>query len=259
MRILRPGTRPPWAIAHRGASSSHPENTIAAFGAALEQRCDGIELDVQLSADGVPFVYHDRTLAKIGGGRRRLATLNSAELARQDAGAWFEPRFRGERIPTLRSVLERYARRTTLLVELKVRERHRERGGHEQLALSVAALVRSLRLEERLFVLSFDRDTLEIATRRAPRLRTVWNLRAPQRVTSGLRRRMHPVFGVSVDVRTLSHRLVAAAHELGKPALAFTCNTPQSVHHARECGADAIMSDRPAWLRRQLERPPAVR
>ena len=159
MRILRPGTRPPWAIAHRGASSSHPENTIAAFGAALEQRCDGIELDVQLSADGVPFVYHDRTLAKIGGGRRRLATLNSAELARQDAGAWFEPRFRGERIPTLRSVLERYARRTTLLVELKVRERHRERGGHEQLALSVAALVRSLRLEERLFVLSFDRDT----------------------------------------------------------------------------------------------------
>ena len=53
-----------WVIAHRGAPRHYPDNTLAGFDRALRFPCDGIEFDVQLSRDGVPVVYHDRTLAR---------------------------------------------------------------------------------------------------------------------------------------------------------------------------------------------------
>ena len=111
-----------WAIAHRGASRDRPENTLSAFDEALRRGADAIELDLQLSRDGVPVVYHDRTLARAGGGRRRMSQLTLAQLRRLDAG-FRSDAFGGERIPTLTAVLRRYARRTRLLLEIKTRER----------------------------------------------------------------------------------------------------------------------------------------
>ena len=70
MKSIRPGEPRPFSIAHRGASSTHPENTRASFDEALRAPIDGIEFDVQPSRDGVPVLYHDRTLRKLGGGGR---------------------------------------------------------------------------------------------------------------------------------------------------------------------------------------------
>jgi glycerophosphoryl diester phosphodiesterase len=92
-------------IAHRGFSAIAPENTLAAFSAALLHGADSIEFDVQLSGDGVPVVIHDTTLDKTTGtgGFVREKTLD--QLKALDAGAWFSERFAGERIPTLREAL----------------------------------------------------------------------------------------------------------------------------------------------------------
>lgn len=54
-------------IAHRGASAEKPENSIAAFRRALALKVDGIELDVQVTADGVPVVFHDAHLRRLTG------------------------------------------------------------------------------------------------------------------------------------------------------------------------------------------------
>ena len=78
------------AIAHRGASRDCPENTLAAFDEALRQGCDGIEMDLQLSRDGVPVIYHDRTLTRAGGGRHRVVSRDLAELRTLDVGARFD-------------------------------------------------------------------------------------------------------------------------------------------------------------------------
>ena len=59
-RKLVPGLQPPWVVAHRGDSASAPENTEAAFRRAVDAGVEAIELDVQLTADGLPFVWHDR-------------------------------------------------------------------------------------------------------------------------------------------------------------------------------------------------------
>src|SRR5215216_1412155 len=70
----------PLIIAHRGASAVAPENTLAAFEAAIAAGADGIEFDVRLSRDGVPVVIHDDTLYRTAGVRGRVADMSVDQL-----------------------------------------------------------------------------------------------------------------------------------------------------------------------------------
>lgn len=259
MRTLWPGTRPPLVIAHRGASAACPENTAAAFDAAMAAGCDGIELDIQLSADGIPFVYHDRTLARIGAGRRRASSLTMAELAAVDAGSWLHHRFHRERILSLSELLERYARRTLLLIEMKVRTPADPPDRRRQLARAATELIRHHRLENRTALLCFDARTLASARAALPRVRTVLNLhtRGRGRLPIRTRRMLGGLWALSLDIRSMTPEMAAAAREAGRPLLTFTCNTERQVARALECGADAVMSDSPAWLRGLLTQRPA--
>jgi glycerophosphoryl diester phosphodiesterase len=100
-------------VGHRGASAYTPENTLAAFRAARTEGADYFELDVQQTRDGVPIVMHDTTLRRTTNAasvypRRspwRVGDFTLAEIGRLDAGSWFSPRFRGERVPTLAGTL----------------------------------------------------------------------------------------------------------------------------------------------------------
>jgi len=108
-------------IAHRGASSYAPENTLAAFDLALEMGARHIELDVHLTADGRIVVIHDDKVDRTTDGTGAVAAQTLADLRKLDAGAWFDPRFAGQRIPGFAEVLERYAGRAHLHVEIKGR------------------------------------------------------------------------------------------------------------------------------------------
>src|SRR5580765_3256853 len=85
-------------IAHRGASGAAPENTLAAFELAVRQGADAFELDVRLTADGVPVVLHDPTLDRTTDRAGPLAALRVADLKGIDAGARFTLD-RGESFP----------------------------------------------------------------------------------------------------------------------------------------------------------------
>jgi len=105
--------------AHRGASAQAPENTLAAFRQAIVSGADGVELDVHLSADGVPVVIHDTTLERTTDGGGPVGRYTAAELEAMDAGSWFAQEFAGEPVPTLRQVLELLAGRLRINVEIK--------------------------------------------------------------------------------------------------------------------------------------------
>lgn len=96
---------PRW-IAHRGAGTLAPENTLAAFRLGWETGLRMMECDVKLSADGVPYLLHDDTLERTSNGHGCAADLHWAELARWDAGSWHSPGFAGEALPTLASVAQ---------------------------------------------------------------------------------------------------------------------------------------------------------
>ena len=98
-------------MAHRGASGGFPENTLLAFSQALAQGADALELDVRLTADRVPVILHDDTLDRTTNGTGSLAETYWDKLRTLDAG-------RGETVPTLSQVLDRFPE-TPLILEIK--------------------------------------------------------------------------------------------------------------------------------------------
>ncbi|MCC3450348.1 MAG: glycerophosphodiester phosphodiesterase [Oscillatoriales cyanobacterium] len=92
-------------IAHRGFSAIAPENTLAAFSRAIARKADSIEFDIQLSADGVPVVFHDATLDRITGVSGKVRETNLSDLQKLNAGKWFSDEFSREKIPTFKEAL----------------------------------------------------------------------------------------------------------------------------------------------------------
>ncbi len=92
--------------AHRGASDTHPENTLAAFREAIRLGAHQIEMDVQLTKDGHMVIMHDPTVDRTTNGKGRVSDLTLAQIKKLDAGAKKNARFTGERVPTLRESLE---------------------------------------------------------------------------------------------------------------------------------------------------------
>lgn len=94
----------PLVIAHRGASSVAPENTLPAFELALEAGADGIELDLKLTLDGIVVVHHDQTLDRTTDGTGLVSDHTWAQLQALDAGSKHHRRYRGTLVPRLSDV-----------------------------------------------------------------------------------------------------------------------------------------------------------
>jgi len=105
--------------AHRGASDTHPENTIAAFREAIRLGAQMIEFDVALTKDGKLVLMHDRTIDRTTDGSGRVEEWLLADLKKLDAGSWKNNRFEGERIPTLSEALNMMPDNIWLNVHLK--------------------------------------------------------------------------------------------------------------------------------------------
>ncbi|MFQ5509317.1 MAG: glycerophosphodiester phosphodiesterase [Leptospirillia bacterium] len=248
MTALRCGMKRPWVIAHRGVSADFPENTATAFDAACSLPVDGLELDLQLSRDGVVMVYHDRTLKKLGLPRRRVSGLSHAELSKLDAGGWFDHRFSGERLLTLDQVLDRYAGQIPLMLEVKLRGGIRSEKNHRLLIHAVVRTLIARRLTDKVHLLSFGLHLLEVAQALAPNLRCVWNLEKPPKWDTLLRSQVAGLAAVCVNARAMTPDFVRACHDLGTPVLTFTINRAEQAAAAIASGADGLISDRPGWL-----------
>jgi glycerophosphoryl diester phosphodiesterase len=146
-------------IAHRGASGTRPENTLVSFRHAEALGAHMVELDVQLSRDGAVVVIHDWTLSRTTGVRGRVATRTLVELEKLDAGAWFAPDYRGERIPTLQQVLG--AITLPVNVELKAR-------GEDGLEARAFDVVAAAGAENRVVYSSFHPESLLRLRQRSP-------------------------------------------------------------------------------------------
>jgi len=242
--VNRPDVRSPVSvIAHRGASHACRENSFEAFDEALRQGCNAIEMDLQLTRDGVVVIHHDRTLARVGGGRKRVSRLDWPELRKLRLG-----------IPTLDDTLRRYGSRTQLLLEIKTREGVAGRERHLELARRAAGLVCEADLRSRVALLCFEEEVLDEVAEVSPGLPRVLNLRPGPRLGTRLARRLDRLDALSVDVRTLTPGFGRAVRRSGSALLVFTCNTPRTVERARLAEATGIMTDRPDWLRERLAR-----
>ncbi|HET7754333.1 MAG TPA: glycerophosphodiester phosphodiesterase family protein [Anaeromyxobacteraceae bacterium] len=253
MRPIAPSTpERPLVLAHRGASASAPENTLAAFRLAVEQGADGVELDVWRCASGEPVVIHDADARRTAGVELDVSKASLRELRQLDAGAWKGAPFRGERIPTLSEVL-RELPRSVVNVELKSRGRSDAR-----LARAVAQVIRDLGAARRVVVSSFDPTLLaafRIAAGEIPIGALVeadprWRSRElAARVLSPSA--IHPEWPL-VDAREMDRWRAA-----GLAVNVWTVDAPSDAARACALGVTAIITNVPEAVRAEVRRTTA--
>jgi len=254
----------PLIIGHRGASAHAPENTLVAFERALGDGADGLELDVRLSRDGVPFVIHDATLVRTALREGHVESLGSEELSALDAGTWFNLRrpafareeFARESVPTLAEVFKRFGRRARVLyVEMKCDEPGRGAG----LAHSVVELTRAHGLAHSVVLKSFAHELVREGKRLAPEIRAAalfdrqWArpLVAPSTVIA--KAAACRADEISLHRSLLRRTTVEAAKRQGFGVVVWTVDTPFWLRRARALGLSAVITNRPAEMRAALE------
>ncbi|WP_235830781.1 glycerophosphodiester phosphodiesterase family protein [Arthrobacter cheniae] len=253
----------PVLIGHRGASGTAPENTVAAFKDGRASGADFFEIDVQLSSDGVPFLFHDDTPARTtdveevfpGRANNPVTSFTWAELQQLDAGSYFSDKYVGERIPHLDDAAQVATTQTGVYIEIKSPVYS---PGIEQV---VADELRNdptwsrLVAAEKIQVLSFD----EASNRRFAAIAPEIEL---QQLTGVVPTRAvvesWATFADSVgtDYRVLTPQNVADVKGAGLILGVYTVNSPEAVQYSLDLGVDAVTTDFPIENQRFLQGQP---
>lgn len=233
----------PLIIGHRGASADAPENTLAAFALAIEQGADGVELDVQLSADGWPVIIHDDTVDRTSNGSGRVSEMTVAELQQLDLGM-------EQTIPTLDELFEAFGPTLLYNVELKsdglLRTGLRDTG----LEAAVAERIEAHHLENRVLVSSFDPFCVRRARRYLSRTTPVAFLRESR--TWQIAHRL-----IKAEADHPYHALVdetymAWARQHNLRVNVWTVDDAAEAQRLVNLGVHGIITNKPAFIRMQL-------
>jgi len=229
----------PLIIAHRGASSDAPENTAAAFRAAIEQGADMVELDVRWSAEGIPVVMHDPDVERTTDGKGRVAALRLEEFRRLDAGSWFSSGFRGEPVLTLPEALAILGPRIRMNIELCADVQPPER-----FAARLMRLVEDARLPEAPLFSSFDFSLLAALRAEHAEARIAPLFRA---ATPPVLRRVLTLGAEAAHPRRhlVTPGLLRRLHGAGLRVHAWTVNDSPEARRLLRLGVDGIFTDHP--------------
>jgi glycerophosphoryl diester phosphodiesterase len=242
-------------VAHRGASTQAPENTMQAYQLAVEAGADAIEVDVHLSQDGQMALIHDETVDRTTDGVGRVEDLSMPELQRFDAGARFtvadgSTPFAGKglTIPTLPEVLDWLPDDVGLVVEIKARA---------AVPIVIEALSgRPVREQGRASVISFDEASIDEARALDPELPTGYLLVPYQPLEPALRwavehghAAVHPWEGdLGLDPAPALAQAMAYGRQLG----CYVVNDPDRMKHLAVLGLWGFVTDVPDVARATL-------
>jgi glycerophosphoryl diester phosphodiesterase len=236
-------------IAHRGFSSRAPENTMAAFLAAIEFGVDGLELDVHCSQDGEVVVCHDETVNRTTNGKGNIRDLTWDELRQLDAGDWYDPKFAGERLPRLNEVLQE-VKRAGILINIELKTDIFSYPGIEE---QVIQLLKQFDLIEPCIISSFNHYSLVRVSRICPKLKTAilyseslfnpWKYAREIGVTA-----LHPKY------HSVSPELVANAKQNGIIVNPWTINEPHLIRQMIACGVNAMITNYPDRVKELLSK-----
>jgi glycerophosphoryl diester phosphodiesterase len=233
--------------AHRGASSVAPENTMAAFRAAMEAGATYAELDVQHTRDRQLIVLHDGDVMRMGDDPRKVRDLTAAEIAAIDIGRKRDASFAGEHPPTLEEVIDLARGRMKLNIELKYNV------PDPGLAPAVVELLQRGDFLDQVVITSLDYAALKQVESIEPRLVTGHIVTA----AIGNVVRTEADF-VSLNAARATPSLVRRAHAAGKDVHVWTVNQPEVMLRMIERGVDNIITDDPALLARVIDERKAL-
>jgi len=268
--ILRKGRRKtvggewPVNLAHRGASSLAPENTIEAFRLAVEAGAGGLELDVHMTRDGHIVVIHDATVDRTTDGAGPVSEMTLDELRGFDTGHNFSPdggpshpyRGRGVRVPTLEEVLREFPG-VAVNIDIKA--------GHPGIEAAVLGVLRDADALGRVLVVSTPHATVKrfrkVSGGHVSTGASKWEIGVFYLLSRlRLERLVRPAYDALQvplrhrGIRVVSLRFIRAAHDRGVRVDVWTINQAGEMRRLLDLGADVIMTDRPATLAEVLKR-----
>ncbi|MFO7944960.1 MAG: glycerophosphodiester phosphodiesterase family protein [Anaerolineales bacterium] len=239
----------PAIIAHRGASSQAPENTLAAFDLALKLHADAIEFDVRLTKDKHVIAFHDLTLQRTTNGKGKVRNKTLAELKSLYAGTFFDPSFQGQRIPTLEEIFEKFGNRTFYHIEIKNFFQP-----FNKLTEKVISLIKKYNLQSLVTISSFNPIALIQVNHLLPSLDKGLLLQYPQTLSfvhKGLSNFV-TLDSLHIPVEKVTKGIINNIHDMDQKILVYTVNDPKLIRKLVLWGVDGIFTDVPITARNAL-------
>ncbi len=234
----------PWIIGHRGYPAKYPENTLAAFQAAIAAGATMVELDVMLSRDRKLVVIHDATLERTTNGHGAVADSTLAELKRLDAGSRFDAVFADQQLPKLSEVLDLVNGRVYVNIEIKSNayESHHPPDAVEK---QIVELLRQKKMLDTGLISSFDVNILEqiAAMKVAPAIAFISNKPANNN-TVKMCTRLN-VFSWHPDYKIVTPKQVDMMHASGIKVFPYNVDTLGDFIMMRDMKVDGVITNDP--------------
>jgi glycerophosphoryl diester phosphodiesterase len=225
---------------HRGSAGTHPENTLISFEQAYKDGADGIELDVQLSKDGVPVVIHDEKINRTTDGKGFVQDLTLKELKKLNAVYKFKSKYKTAEIPTLEEVL-RWTQHKQFLINIELKNNIIPYPGMEE---KVLELICQYQLQNYIIFSSFNHysiarlhtiaPTIEKAVLYSGSIYKPWNY---TKWVGG--QSIHP------HIRAATPRVIQRAQQEGVPVRPYTVNDEKTMAKLFRLGCAGFFTDYP--------------
>ena len=238
----------PLIMAHRGFQTQYPENTMVSFMAAVRVGAQFLELDVTFTRDRQIVVIHDPTVDRTTNGVGSVHSYSLNELRQLDAGSWFHPRFAGEQIPTLDEVLEQFAGKVYLNLEIKSHD-HTFRERPDQTEQAVVKLVGKKNKQAFVLISSFDPVVLKNVKRLNPAINVAFiskQFRSGE--TVALCKELE-VFSYHPNLEYLEVEQVKTMHRDEIHVFPYNINNAADIYRAFALGIDGLIAKDPHLVR----------
>jgi glycerophosphoryl diester phosphodiesterase len=244
-------------IAHRGASHDAPENSMSAFNLAIEQGADGFEGDFYLTCDNKIACFHDKDTERICGEKLSITKTPLAKLQTLDIGSWKDPKWKGERMPTLKDVLAAVPQGKRLFIELK--------SSCEVVCPMKREIERSSLDPDQIVIISFHADAIAKCKRELPHIKALWLSGykkdkdghfepGVEEVAATLKRIRADGFNSQAEREHFNEDFIKRLRELGCNEFSvWTVDDPEVAAYYKKLGAWSITTNRPGWLREQMQ------
>lgn len=237
----------PQVIAHRGCCEEAPENTVAAIRKAQELRCDAVEFDVHVTADGHPVVIHDATLDRTTSGEGPVAAASLAQVRALDAGSWFSEDFAGERVPTLEEAIAA-AGRLYMAIHLRSHENESDRAER-----AIVNELRNADAVDRAWIVHHTRHGLYRLRKLEESLRLCWLPRDGGRDLEYIDDAFYMGYRIiQPTFRVVTPEFVEYAHKKQMWINVFWADEEDLMRRLTDMGVNGILTNKPALLRRVI-------
>jgi len=233
----------PLVVAHRGGKRWGPENSLTSFKKSVAANADGIELDIHRCKSGELVVIHDDTLNRTTSGSGAVKDASWKDLSTLDSGSWYEAKFKDERLPLLKDVLDAVDGKLTINIEIKNCP-----GNYADIDDELLKQLKDYPYPDKIMISSFDHIILKKIHDKTTKYKlallgdsVIYNLAAYAKSVGAT--------GWNPDFDCVRPDTVKAAHDAGLTVNTWTVNNKEGWKRACDLGVDSIITDDPEGLK----------